>query len=246
MDIQFSRIKLLVGEAGCARLADSHVVLAGYGAVGSFAAEALVRSGIGHLRIIDADRYELSNINRQLGADVDSVGHVKVEVGYEHLKRVNPNIELECIESYVTGESEVLLRPFSDGQKPEIYVDAIDTLDVKVSILSRMHCAGLKIFSSMGAARRFDMSQVRFGDISKTEVCPLAREVRKRLRRMGIESGIGCVYSTELAQSGSHVSCGDPKGVVVRPQLGSLVTVTGCFGLRLASECIRYILDEVR
>ena len=245
MSNPYARVQILLGEQAFARLREAHVVVVGYGAVGSFAAEALVRSGVGHIRIIDADVYDESNINRQLGAQQNTVGRVKVSVGGEHLRGLDPELDLESVESYVDESTlECVTRPFElDGVLPEIVIDAIDTIDAKLSLLIHCYRCGIKVISSMGAARKVCPELIRYGDISQTEVCPLAREVRKRLRRAGIERGISCVYSLERVVGSTHGTRDlNGSGVVHRPQLGSLVTVTGSFGLRLASESIRMLL----
>jgi tRNA A37 threonylcarbamoyladenosine dehydratase len=249
MDNIFSRVRALIGDEPLAKLADTHVVVAGYGAVGSFTAEALVRSGIGHIRIIDADRYEVTNINRQLGATTATVGRDKVAVGREHLLEINPRLDIECRAELIGAENLgcVGCAFESDQRKPDAVIDAIDTIDAKVALLAWCCANHTEVFSSMGAARKLHPEMIRSGDISQTEVCPLAREVRKRLRKLGIERGIHCVYSTERAIDQSHYASDPESGAVVRrPQLGSMITVTGSFGLWLASNCINWILSEER
>ena len=185
MNDQFGRVRVLIGEDGCAKLKDAHVVVVGFGAVGSFAAEALARSGIGHIRIIDADVYEVTNINRQLGANMSSIGKPKVQVGRSHLLEINPDLDVESIEAFVqSGELDLVTNPFmSDGLRPDAVIDAIDTIDAKIALLVHCHQQQIITLSSMGAARKTHPELIRSGDISETEVCPLAREVRKRLRR---------------------------------------------------------------
>ncbi len=245
MDNIFSRVRALVGDAQLSKLSDAHVVVAGYGAVGSFAAEALVRSGIGHIRIIDADRYEETNINRQLGATTATIGRTKVEVGRAHLVEINPRLDIECCAELIGADNlDIVSRAFeSDKRPPDAVIDAIDTIDAKVALLAWCSANQTEVFSSMGAARKLHPELIRFGDISQTEVCPLAREVRKRLRKLGVERGIHCVYSIEHAIERSHNASDPESGAVVRrPQLGSMITVTGSFGLCLASNCINQIL----
>ena len=225
-DERFLRSRIVLGSEGLERLWGAHVVVVGYGAVGSAAAEALVRSGLGHIRIIDADVYDVTK--------------PKVEVGLAHFKALSPQIDAEAIVSFVGAATmDLVLRPFADGSAPTLVVDAIDTLDAKVALLQAAYEAGLAVYSSMGAARKTHPEAIRFGDISKTEVCPLAREVRKRLKKIGISKGISCVYSIETVDSSTHrAGVFNPEAVVKRPQLGSLMTVTASFGLRLAAEVI--------
>ena len=159
-----------------------------------------------------------------------------------------PDLDLECFEAFVQEETlELVTHPFeSDGHVPDVVIDAIDTIDAKVMLLIHCYEHKIPVLSSMGAARKTHPELIRFGDISETEICPLAREVRKRLRKAGINSGISCVYSLERVVESSHATR-DPSAssVVRRPQLGSLVTVTGSFGLRLASECMDLIVNKL-
>lgn len=244
MDETFHRVETLIGAEGFKKLTDAHICIAGYGAVGSFAAEALVRSGAGHIRIIDADTYVKSNINRQLGADTETVGLSKVSIGCKRLKLINPQLDIETEETFLNDTNLSLsFKPFSDGIRPGYLIDAIDTLDAKIALLKYWHAESTHIFSSMGAARKTDPSRILAGDISKTETCPLAREVRRRLRKEGIYSGIQCIYSTEQPVNNESQQAEENSGKA-RGVLGSLVTVTGSFGLRIAAECIKKILSE--
>lgn len=232
------RITTLVGADGFAKISGTHVVVAGYGAVGSFCVEALVRSGVGHIRIIDADVYEASNINRQLGADVNTLGKSKVEVGRGRLMAINPDLDLDTRHVFLSeSDMGAAFDPFEDGCFADCIVDAIDSLDSKVFLLAECVRRGIRVYSSMGAARKTLPELIRVADISKTTVCPLAREVRRRLRMSGIEQGVRCVYSTENAAK--MVTSEDGKRAV----LGSIITVTGSFGLRLASEVLNDILE---
>ncbi len=246
MDDRFIRVKALCGESLFEALTRAHICIIGYGAVGSFAAEALARSGIGHIRIIDADIYIISDINRQLGANTETIGQSKAEIGSRQLKLLNPNLDLECREMLINQQNLCeISKPFEDGIRPEWVIDAIDMLDSKVEILAYCVQNGIRVLSSMGAARKSDPSKITYNDISRTEICPLAREVRKRLRALGIVTGIGCVYSQEPPIQQSHQPGNHSSGNrICRPCLGSIITTTGTFGLRLASECIKEITEK--
>lgn len=239
----FSRVETLLGTENFQKLTQAHITIVGYGAVGSFAAEAIARSGVGHIRIIDADTYEMTNINRQLGASTQTIDQPKVNIGQKRLLDIHPNLDLECLEQFIDASNCHLVdAPFADGIRPITIIDAIDTLDAKISLLSYCHQHNIQVLSSMGAARRTHPECIRFADISKTEVCPLARDVRKGLRKLGIEHGIGCVYSIEPAMPQTHAqNPTDNNRRITRPALGSLITVTGAFGLRLASACLDII-----
>lgn len=234
MTEKFLRVESLYGREGLSRIRGGHVCIAGYGAVGSFAAEALVRSGVGHIRLIDADVYELSNINRQLCAEIGTLGASKVECGRRHFECINRELEIETRQIYLNeGNCSAVSEPFMDGQCSDVVADAIDSVESKVSLLNYCVRAGVPVISSMGAARKRDPLQVCIDDISKTEVCPLARAVRKRLKKLGIEKGIRCVYSKESA-----VEMWEGQA------LGSVVTVTGVFGLILASEVLKKLMEK--
>ena len=243
-DERFSRVSVLVGDEMLARFSNAHVCIVGYGAVGSFAAEALARSGVGFFRLVDGDVYAVHHINRQLGSDEHTLGMSKVLVAKSHLCAIHPGITVECVDAVVDASNvSVVDAPFADGRQPDVVVDAIDTIDAKIELI--VHCvrAGIPVISSMGAARKTKPSEVCFADISETEICPLAREVRKRLRAFGVTQGVGCVYSREPAQKETHRSQQSHDGSlkIARPVLGSLITVTGTFGLRVASECLNLI-----
>ena len=243
-DERFSRVSVLVGEELLARFSDAHVCIVGYGAVGSFAAEALARSGVGFFRLVDGDVYAVHHINRQLGSDEHTLGKQKVLVAKSHLNAIHPGITAECVDAVVDASNVgVVDAPFADGRRPDVVVDAIDTIDAKVELI--VHCVrvGIPVISSMGAARKTKPSEVCFADISQTEICPLAREVRRRLRMYGITQGVGCVYSREPVQKETHrtLQLRDDNLKIARPILGSLITVTGTFGLRVAAECLNLI-----
>ena len=244
---RFSRVSVLVGEDALSLYSKAHVCIVGFGAVGSFAAEALARSGVGFFRLIDGDTYSMHHINRQLCACQETLGKPKAEVGAEHIRSINPSVTVEGIMATI-GENKVscVSMPFCDGHRPDIILDAIDMIDAKVELIVHCFNAGIPIVSSMGAARKLQPSEVRFDDISRTSVCPLAREVRKRLREHGITEGIGCVYSQEPALKETHHAKSSSATIrsdngISRPILGSISTVTGTFGLRAAAEMLRII-----
>ncbi len=227
-----------MGERRFEKLQTAHVVVVGYGAVGSFCAEALVRSGIGHIRLIDADNYEASNINRQLGADTTTIGRSKVDVGKTRLLAINPDLDIEICHVFIAENALVpVFAPFTDGNAPTWVVDAIDSLDAKVALLAACVQKQVRVYASMGAARKHDPTQIHVADLSKTTVCPLAREVRRRLKQIGIDKGIPCVFSTESAAKMTTTE--DQK----RGVLGSLIQVTGVFGLYLAAMVIDDVVD---
>ncbi len=241
-DDQFSRVEMLIGEAGVKRLATSRVVVAGLGAVGSFAVEALARSGIGHLRLVDFDCVEPSNINRQLYALHSTLTLPKAKLAALRVNDISPSCQVESLEERINSENIFsFLNP-----RPDVVVDAIDTVCDKVSLLWACLSHGIPIVSSMGAARRFDPTCVRVGAIEAIHGCPLAKKVRKGLIQFGFDGnsmgkGLRCVYSIEPAMA--QVMRINPGKAPFRA-MGSSICVTGVFGLVMAREALRCLLDE--
>ena len=239
---RFSRTEKLIGTEKLKRLEDSSAVLFGAGAVGSFAAEALVRSGIGRLTLVDFDVVSISNINRQLYALESTLGRAKTAVAIERLADINPSCRLSAVECFADKDSipEILSDP------PDIVIDAIDSVGPKIELLAYAAMNEIPIVSSMGAARRHDPLAVRTGDLFSTANCPLARLMRKALRRRGITGGISCVYSEELPDRPPKGKIDEELTASGRSQkvLGSLPTVTGIFGLLLADTALKFLISE--
>ena len=244
---RFARTEMLLGPGGLARLREARVLVAGLGAVGSYAAEGLARAGVGHLRIADFDILQPSNINRQLYALESTVGRPKVEVAAERIRDINPACEVDARRVFIDGDTAPDLVGGVDA-----VIDAIDSLNPKVALLRAASRAGVWTVACMGAATRTDPFSIRAGDIASTEHCPLARLVRKRLRRHGVASGILCVYSVEPPRTA--VPAGesfDPvppgfehrRGRKRRP-LGSLSTLTGMFGLVAATQVVLHLAGD--
>lgn len=241
----FQRTELLIGSAKLERLRQSRVAVIGLGAVGSYAVEALARAGVGNLLLIDHDVIEQSNINRQLYALHSTLGMSKADLAADRVKDINPQCCVAAEKMFVDADSLEHIFSF----QPDAVVDAVDSLNAKVNILAGIYRQGIPVISSMGAALRTDPLLVRCGDISETHGCPLARLVRQRLKRMGINKGIDCVYSTENVAAYAEdqnffdetvsVSQGRPR----RP-LGSLPTLTGIFGLTVAHYTIQRIITD--
>lgn len=218
----------------------ARVTVVGLGAVGSFAVEGLVRAGVGHLCLVDFDEVRATNINRQLYALHSTIGKSKAELARERVIDINPDCRVDTLRLFVDAETvEQLL-----GEKPDVVIDAIDGLTPKVTLLRAAVRAGIPtIISCMGAARRTDPSFIRVGDLSETVRCPLAKLIRKRLRKEDITTGIRCIYSVESPQGGSVEEASAMEDEVVsrgrtRKPLGSLGCLTGMFGLYAAREAI--------
>ncbi len=246
---RFSRIQSFLGEEGFTRLQQSFITIVGIGAVGGHVAEGLARAGINRLRLVDFDTIQPSNINRQIMALDTTLGRPKVEVARERIAAINPQCRVEALQLFAGAETvEQILSP-----APDILIDAIDSMNPKVQLLTAAHSRRIPIISSMGAALRSDPTQIRVGDLMDSKNCPLARRLRQRLRRVGIERGISCVFSTEAViynyqeaeelvptideeRPNNDAPFGD-RGRQ-RRSLGSLPTLTGIFGLIIANEVI--------
>lgn len=246
----FKRIEVLVGAAGLARLRQAHVTVVGLGAVGSFAMECLARSGIGHLRLIDFDVVDVSNINRQLIALPSTVGREKIQVAMERVHAINPACEVQAESMFVNQET--LHRVVED--EPDVVIDAIDSLNSKVLLLRTLYERKIPVISALGAATRTDPSCVRVTDLSKTYNDRLARMIRKRLGRFGIRKGITCVFSCEKPNPAAVSSVTDLMDGEVRADLGfgrprnvlgSFCAIPGIFGLTAAQEAINLLLLDL-
>ncbi len=240
---RFTRVIQLVGEERFTRLKNSFVTIVGLGAVGGHVMEGLARAGVGRLRLVDFDNIQPSNINRQILALESNLGRPKVEVAQQRILDINPSCQVESFEVFAAEETmPEILTP-----APDLLIDAIDSLNPKIQLLTAAHLAGLQIISSMGAALRTDPTKIRYGDIFESRNCPLAKHVRKRLRRRNIEGGISCVYSTEKVEfeyqppekednATPYAKRGRQRNV-----LGSLPTLTGIFGLYIANQAILHL-----
>lgn len=242
-DDRFARIRQCLGTDAIRRLQKSFVVIVGLGAVGGYALEGLVRSGVGRLRLVDFDEVRRSNLNRQLLALESTLGQSKVHLARARALDIHPDCHVDVFEGF--AHQDTLDAILADA--PDFVLDAIDSLNPKVHLIRGARDRGIPILSSMGAARRLDPTQIRCTDISATSHCPLARLVRKRLRRHGIERGIPCVHSSELVDDSTNHPVPTPEGETVpfldrgrtRASLGSLPTLTGIFGL----TCAQFLID---
>lgn len=242
---QFLRIERFIGSEALERLEKKTVAVAGIGAVGGFAAEALVRSGIGRIKILDFDTISETNINRQIIATHKTVGRLKTEVMEERLKDINPDLIVEAYPVFLSEENHHLLFDGAD-----LVLDCIDSLNPKVNLLADAFKNNVPIISSMGAALRRNPSLIRFSDIMDTWGCPLAKQVRSGLRRRGVERGIECVFSPEKVDFTYIDPEDDDKAERMidrgrkRVVLGSLPTVTAIFGQMIAHLALQRLLGD--
>lgn len=237
------RISRFIGEDAVNSLEDKFVVIVGVGAVGSYCLEALARSGIGSFRLVDFDKVEYSNINRQLVALESTIGQLKVEVAKARVHDIEPQTNVEILPIFLSENNIAqIVEPNVQGKKPDLIVDAIDSVASKCLLLKYAYTHNIPIVSSMGAALRKDPSLVQTGDLMKTHGCPLAKQVRTRLRKEGVGKGIQVVFSPEEVDFEYEQATPDnPKPQKI---LGSLPTLTGIFGLNLAHLALNALLPQ--
>ena len=180
--MQFSRTALLLGESGMEKLKNARVAVFGVGGVGGYVVEALARSGVGSLDLIDKDTVSLSNINRQIIALHSTIGQLKTEVAVARARDINPNIKVTAHNLFYLPETAAQF----DFTQYDYIVDAIDTVSGKIALVEQANAAGTPIISSMGAGNKLDATAFKVADISKTNVCPLARVMRRELKKRGI------------------------------------------------------------
>lgn len=237
---RFDRVAELIGSEAFTRLRGSSVTVIGLGGVGSHAAAALARSGIGHLRLVDFDEITQTSLNRSPFAGPEDVGGQKVMVAAGYIQRSCPDTVVETVPEFFHVETaESILTP-----APDAVVDAIDSLNPKTALLEFCVKEGIPVFSSMGASGRSDPSLVRVGDLFETSGCPLAKMLRKYLRRRGVTEGIQCVYSLEPA--GDHALPPDAADLLlergrVRNRIPSSIVMPGIFGYALAGMVIDHL-----
>lgn len=236
---QFSRTELLLGDAAMKKLKNSRVAVFGIGGVGGYTVEALVRSGVGALDLIDNDIVSLTNINRQIIATLDTVGRDKVDVAQERIKSINPDCVVtthKCLYLPETAEQ----FDFTDY---DYVVDAIDTVKGKIEIVMRAKECSTPVISSMGAGNKLDPTAFEVADISKTSVCPLAKVMRMQLRKRGVNH-LKVVYSKE--QPLTPIITDDAKeefsSGVRRTLPGSTAFVPSVVGLIIASEVVKDLI----
>ena len=227
----FSRAELLLGEEALHKLRSARVALFGIGGVGSFAAEALARGGVGHITLVDGDTVSITNINRQLIALHSTVGKEKTAVMAERIADISPETEVETYPGVYGAENRDLL----DFSTYDYVIDAIDTVTSKLILIEEAKKAGVPVISCMGTGNKFHPERFEVTDISKTSVCPLAKVMRKELKVRGIKN-VKVVYSKEEPQKPAE----SPE-TGKRQIPGSLSFVPPVAGLLLAGEVIRHI-----
>lgn len=232
---RFIRTEMLLGKEGMERLEQARVAIFGIGGVGGYVAEALARSGVGALDLVDHDTVSESNINRQIIALQNTVGRRKVDVMAERIAQINPEAAVLCHDCFYLPETAGQF----DFSSYSYVVDAVDTVTAKIDLVLRAKQAGIPVISSMGAGNKLDPSRFEIADIYKTSVCPLARVMRRELRARGVE-GLKVVYSREPAiEPGGGPAGGDGADGGRRVVPGSVAFVPAVAGLMLAGEVVR-------
>ncbi|ORJ58317.1 tRNA threonylcarbamoyladenosine dehydratase [Geothermobacter hydrogeniphilus] len=250
---RFSRLQLLLGDDGLRRLREASVVVFGVGGVGSYAAEALVRGGVGKLTLVDFDEICLTNVNRQIHALKGTIGRSKVEVMAERCRAINPDCEVRPLQAFYEAEhAEELLAGDYD-----YVLDCIDHITAKLHLIESCIERKIPIIASMGAANKLDPTRIRVADLADTTTCRLAKIIRRELRKRGIERGVKVVYSTEEFRELSDRTAVCAENCICpnkedqrwrctdrRVILGSSSTIPPIFGLTMAGEVIRELAGE--
>lgn len=230
------RTGLVIGDEGLEKLKNSKVIIFGVGGVGGFAAEAIVRAGVGNITIVDFDDIDITNINRQVIALHSNVGKLKVEAMKERLLDINPELKINAVAKLYNAETsdEILCGDY------DYAVDAIDMVSSKIHLIEKCTEKGIKIISSMGMGNKLDPTKIEITDIYKTSMCPLAKVMRRELKSRGIKK-LKVVYSTEKAI--------EPKKKIMngnKMTAGSVSFVPSVGGLVIASAVIRDLINEMQ
>ena len=225
---QFSRTELLIGKEGLKKLQESKVAVFGIGGVGSYVVEGLARAGVGHLIIVDYDKYDITNINRQLGALHSTIGKYKVDIMKQRILDINPNVIVEAYrpDQIEGGETSIVNSSFT------YVVDAIDTMANKIKLIEKANTENVKIITATGAGNKLDPTMFEIADIYKTSVCPVCKILRKELKQRNIKK-LKVLYSKEIPQK--------PETNGERT-LGSISFVPSVAGLIIAGEVIKDII----
>ncbi len=225
---EFNRVENLIGKDNLKRLSASKVAIFGVGGVGGFAIEALVRSGVGEVAIFDGDVVDITNLNRQIIADLNTVGLDKVEVIKERLLSINKNLKIQTKKIFYLPENadEIDLSGF------DYIIDAVDTVSAKLEIISRAKKLNIPVISCMGTGGKLEIEQLKVADISKTQGCPLARVMRRELKKRNIEN-VKVVYSMERVKNQEQTITENGKAVP-----SSMIFVPAVAGLYIAREVV--------
>ena len=236
MEGKFSRTEMLIGNEGMEKLKNAKVAVFGLGGVGSFVCEGLARSGIGNFILIDFDRIDESNINRQLIATVNTIGRYKVDLMKERILEINPDANVEAYREFYMGDSELDII----NENLSYAVDCVDTILAKIAIICQCDEIGVPVISSMGTGNKLDATMFEVADIFDTIVCPLAKIMKKDLRKRNIEK-LKVVYSQEQPINTNDLPINQDRKYKVK---GSVSFVPSVAGLIIAGEVIKDIAGK--
>ena len=240
---QYSRTRLLLGSSGVDRLRNARIILFGLGGVGGYTAEALARSGIGHMDLVDDDTVSLTNLNRQMLALHSTIGKYKVDVAAQRIRDIDPTIEVRTFKTFFLPETAEQF----DFSQYDYVIDAIDTVTGKLALIAKAKEAGVPVISCMGTGNKLDPTAFRVADISKTTGCALARIMRKECGKRGIQ-GVKVVFSEELPLTPEEIPEDTPEpqreGSSRRSLPGSTAFVPGAAGLIMAGEVIKDLAQK--
>ena len=229
---RFTRSMMMLGEQALEKLEKAHIAIIGLGGVGSYAAEAVARAGAGEITLLDGDCVSVSNINRQLCALETTVGQRKTQVTAERLSLINPEARLHTLDIIYSAETSDMLFSLS----PDFIIDCIDTVSAKTELICQAAQHKVPIISALGTGNKTDPTQLEFADIYSTSVCPLARAMRRELKKRGVAAH-RVLYSREqpykevVSENGRHAP-------------GSVSWVPGCAGLLLAGDAVKFIVSR--
>lgn len=247
MKHQFSRNELAYGQEGLALLKQKTVVILGVGGVGSFAAEALARTNIGHIILLDKDDVDITNVNRQLHALTTTIGQSKVTLMEERIKLINPDCKLTSLHMFYTEDT---YEELFNNYDIDYFVDASDTIMYKVHLMKECLDRGISVISSMGAANKTDPTKFQIADISETYMDPMAKIIRRKLKKLGITKGVPVVFSDEspiVIREDVKETVGDANASTRKAQIppSSNAFVPSVVGLISASYVVNDILKDI-
>lgn len=234
---QFNRQSLLIGDRNTMKLLNSSVIIFGLGGVGGYVVEALARAGVGEITLVDFDIVDITNLNRQIIGTHSSIGQVKTELFKKRILDINPKASVKIFNKKATGENITI---FFDKKKYDYIVDTIDAVFSKLALITISKEINTPIISSMGFGNKLDPSKIQVADISKTRDCPLARTMRKELKKRRIKK-VKTVFSTEFTLKPKHFD----NSIEVDTHVGSTSFLPGIAGLTIAGEVIKDLIKEV-
>ncbi len=234
------RTLLLIGRENLEKIRNSHVAVFGLGGVGGYALEAIARAGVGTITIVDYDKIEPSNLNRQILSSKETIGMPKVDVAEKRILSINPSAKIYKYSLFINQQT----LPTITSPLPQYAIDAIDTVRSKVELLKYLHEHDIFTVSCMGAALRLNPLTVRCDDISKTHTCPLAKSIRSELKKLGITKGILCVFSIEQPMNKANKSLVEPNKKGKKEPIGSISYIPGIIGLVSAGIVLQKIIES--